>query len=134
MLDDAYRYSRSKVLSQLRVRLDQGLSLEEVRRRRARFGDNDLPADEKRHVILQFFDRFRDILVWVLLGAALFSAVLGRWADAFIIMVALLLDATLSFAQVWRTERTLSKIREFAEPRATVVREGRVRKIPARDV
>jgi P-type Ca2+ transporter type 2C len=134
MLEDSYRFSAATVLRDLRVQRDQGLEGQAVRRRRAEFGSNALPSAQKRHPLWQFFDRFRDALVLALLAGALVSLALGRWTDALIILVALLLDATLSFVQVRRTERTLSKLKEFVQPSAVAFRSGLRRKIPARDL
>ena len=123
MLEDAYRKSVPSVLHALHVLPDRGLSLEAVKRQRERLGSNDLPRGKSRHPLWLFLDRLRDVLVLVLLGAALVSLLLGRWFDVVIILIALLLDTSLSFAQVWRTEHTLRKIREYVQPHAAVLRE-----------
>jgi len=131
---EPYQQKASEVLREMRVQPEAGLSLRAVQQRRERFGENVLPTSRGRSAWLLFLDRFRDILVLVLLGAAFVSFLLGREADTFIIFAALFLDVTLSFIQVWRTEQTLKEINEHVQPFATVLREGVLRSITAHDL
>jgi Ca2+-transporting ATPase len=70
----------------------------------------------------------------MLLAGAIASIVFGRYGDAAIIGLAIMIDATLSFAQVFRTEKTLEKLREQIQPTATVLREGKTKIVPVREL
>ena len=129
-----YLLPAHEVVQHLRVRSDAGLSLAEVKRRRQRYGINYIPRHKPRSAVLVFLDRFRDPLVIFLVIAAALSLALNEVPDAVIIGIAIFLDATLSFVQVWRTERTLDRLRQHTEQQATVVREGVVKHIPAREL
>ena len=121
----------SDVLRDLRVKRDFGLKGKEVTDRRVEYGANQLPKGKGRSVVIMFLNRLRDVLVLILIAAAIISIVFARYGDAVIILVAILLDASLSFAQVWRTEKTLEKIREHVRLMASVLRDGTTQKLPA---
>lgn len=121
----------SDVLRDLRVRRDFGLKNKEVAGRRDQHGANQLPKTRGHSVVAMFLNRLRDVLVLILIAAAVISIIFGRYGDAIIILLAILLDLSLSFAQVWRTEKTLEKIREHVRLIASVLREGSLQKMPA---
>jgi Ca2+-transporting ATPase len=124
----------SDVLRDLRVRRDFGLKNKEVAGRREQYGANQLPKGKGYSITKLFFKRLRDVLILILVAAAAISIVFGRYGDAVIILIAILIDVGLGFAQVWRTEKTLEKIREHIRFMAAVLREGSVLKIPAHDL
>ncbi len=123
-VEDYYRKSASEVLKILDVDAGNGLGSEEVDRRKKEYGSNTLPSPPKYRFILQFFSRFKDTLVIILLLSAGVSLVLGHVSDAIIIGVALILDASLSFLQTWRTEKTLNKMRQRLQDVTSVVRNA----------
>jgi len=133
-MNDCYLGSADELLRRLQVERRVGLSLQSVKKRRAKQGWNVIPRASRRPLFFKYFDRFKDVLVLVLLLGAVASLVFGRYGDALIIGVAILLDATLSFAQVLRTERTLEKLQEQLQPTATVIRDESEVKIPAREL
>ncbi len=116
---------------ELMVEKSRGLSTQEVKKRQEKYGENFIPSDNKRSYVWLFLDRFRDLLVVVLVLGTAASLVLGRYGDALLIGIVILIDATLSFTQVLRTENTLRKLREQLQPTAIVLREGSIKKIDA---
>lgn len=126
--------TRDLVLESLTVRSDTGLSSAEVQKRVNQYGNNELPRASRRRLFLVFFDRFRDILVLILVAAAITSFALGHIEDTIIIIIAILIDAALSFVQVWRTEHTLEKMRKQIEDTITVRRDGASKSLPAREL
>jgi P-type Ca2+ transporter type 2C len=122
------------VLHNLRVRQDLGLTAAEVKKRHEQHGLNYIPRHKPRSALLVFLDRFADPLVIFLIIAAGISIFLGELPDAIIIAVAIIVDAILSFFQVWRTQRTLDRLRQHVEQQATVLREGEVKHIAAREL
>ena len=126
--------SAKEVLQELRVQRHVGLNSKGVLRAREVGGWNVIPNSNKRPLFFVFFDRFKDVLVLMLLAGAIASIVFGRYGDAIIIGLAILLDATLSFAQIFRTEKTIEKLRDQIQPSATVLRDGKSIVIPAREL
>ena len=113
MIEEAYLKKVEDVLRSLQVRADAGLSEKRVRLNRKEYGRNVLPHGKRRSPLVLFFERLKDVLVLMLLAAAGVSIALGRWSDAVIIGAALAIDMILSFAQQWRTERILEKVKEY---------------------
>lgn len=128
---EAYLQSAPAVTQALRVRPATGLSTREASKRSRNDGLNVIPSPSHRSPWWLFLDRFRDTLILFLIAAAATAALLGELVDAVIITVAIVLDAALSFAQIWRTERTLARLQDTSEPFTTVLREGRVKRLPA---
>lgn len=125
VLDDAYLKPGTAVLDLFSVDANQGLSNLEAQRRLQAVGTNEIPRDEP-WVILRFFtDRLRDVLVLILLVAAIISILLGHASDAIIIGLAIAIDVGLGVTHVWRTEHTLRRLREEVQSTVTVVRDGR---------
>ncbi len=111
-----------------------GLTDAQVRERLARFGANHLPPPKRRSPALRFLDQFNDALIYVLLGAALVTALLGHWIDAQVILAVVLVNAIIGFLQEGKAERALDAIRDMLAPRASVMREGRRRTVTATDL
>lgn len=109
----------------------RGLSTNEATRRQKKHGPNVLPDTDGKAWWRLFLDRFRDALVLLLLAAAGLALAFGEAADAAIIGIAIVLDATLSFSQVWRTEKTLRNLRQHVELSTLVIRSGSTRRLPA---
>lgn len=108
-----------------------GLTDEQVKERQAQYGHNTLEAPAKSHTMRIFFSQFSDIMVLILLAAAVISWLLGEYADAVTIAVIVVLNALLGFIQEYRTEQTLLALRSMTAPTAQVRRNGRIVTIPA---
>ncbi len=108
-----------------------GLTDEQVKERQAKFGRNTLEAPAKPHILRIFFSQFSDIMVLILLAAALVSFLLGEYADSITIAIIVILNAILGFVQEYRTEQTLLALRSMTAPTAQVRRNGKLMTIPA---
>lgn len=110
---------------------ETGLDEAEVARRRERFGLNRLPEARPRGPLVRFLAQFRNLLIYVLLGAALITALLGHWVDTAVIVGVVLVNAVIGFVQEGKAEDALRAIRDMLSARAMVVREGRQYTVPA---
>jgi len=111
-----------------------GLTFEEVERRRARFGPNAFPEPEQRSIVWVFLDQFRSPLIYLLLFASLVVLLLGQVRDSIVICAVLLLNAVIGSVQEGRAERSLMALRKLTRHKALVVREGMEIEIDAQDV
>jgi Ca2+-transporting ATPase len=111
-----------------------GLSTEEARRRLAAHGPNELDRPEGASAWRTLAAQFTNVLVLILLAAAVVSAALGEALEAGVIALIVVFAAVLGFVQEYRAERSLEALRELATPSARVRREGRERTVPAREV
>jgi Ca2+-transporting ATPase len=109
----------------------QGLDGREADRRLAQVGANQLAEAQPRPVFLKFLDQFRNVLVIVLLFAAIMALLIGDIKDALVILVVVLVNASLGFYQEYRAEKTLAALKGMLAQRATVRRNGQVQEVDA---
>jgi Ca2+-transporting ATPase len=109
----------------------EGLSSEEVVRRLAEHGPNELQEKAKRTPFMMLFDQFKDFMIIVLIIAAIISGVIGDAADTIAIIVIVGLNAVMGFAQEYRAERAMAALRKMAAHSADVLRDGMPATIPA---
>ncbi|HEV2763729.1 MAG TPA: cation-translocating P-type ATPase [Pyrinomonadaceae bacterium] len=112
----------------------RGLTAEEAARRLAEFGPNELAAQERVSPWAILLEQFKNVLIVILLLATALSAFLGHGVEAAAITVIVLFAVVLGFVQEYRAERAIEALREMAAPLASVLRDGRERKVPAREL
>ena len=101
-----------------------GLEPAEAAARIAVFGPNRLPRTSGRGAFVRFLLQFNNVLIYVLLAAAVLSAALGHWIDAAVVLGVTLANAIIGFIQEGRAAQALEAIRGMIDPRATVLRDG----------
>src|SRR5947209_2351414 len=140
MADDWHALRAEAVLQ----RLDSsplGLTSREASQRLSRFGPNELVQTARVSPLRILLSQFVDVLVIVLIIAAVISATLGLLQgetadlyDAVLIIVIVIMNAILGFVQEYRAERSLEALKSLAAPKAHVLREGGVVAVPSRDL
>jgi Ca2+-transporting ATPase len=117
-----------------RTDLAAGLSEAEAARRLERDGPNELPAEKGVPAWRILLSQFANVLILILFTAIALSLLLGQKVEAVVIGAIALFSVLLGFLQEVRAERAMAALRRLASPDATVVREGRERDIPAREL
>ena len=112
----------------------EGLSEILASQRLKKDGPNVVPDAAPVSVVRLFAGQFSNVMIGVLVMAALLSGWLGAWVDAAAILAIVVLNGILGFVQEYKAERSLAALKRMAETSACVIREGRHRRIPARDV
>lgn len=113
---------------------EAGLSSTEARSRLAKFGPNLFRDHQQRSLILQFFARFKNPLVILLLVASAISAFTGEMTNFVIITVMVLLSVTLDFVQEHRAGKAAESLRQSVSVQARVIRDGKAIDIPVTEV
>ena len=108
-----------------------GLSSAEAALRIARHGPNEIATRGQRGAWRLLLDQFRDLMIVILLAAAIVSGVLGDLVDTLVILVIVVLNAAVGFAQTWRAERAIAALRAMAALHARVVRDGVAQQVAA---
>ena len=111
-----------------------GLDSREAQRRLEIYGPNELPEGEKKTPFAMFLDQFKDPMIVLLLAAALISGAVGEAHDTIVILVIVVLNSVVGFVQEYRAEKALEALKALAAPEATVIRDGRLQKIPATEL
>ena len=131
--DDYHGRPVGETLASLEVDPRRGLDARAVAARRRRFGWNTI--EEKEEPLWhRIFRRFWGPIPWMIEVAALLSALVHKWEDFTIILVMLLVNAGLDFFQEHRALNALKALKQRMAKRVLVLREGRFRVIPAREL
>jgi Mg2+-importing ATPase len=120
-------------LDQTRI-ATEGLTTEDAKGRLDRFGPNEPEAGKQHSAVYDFLRGLGNPLALILVIAAATSAFLGQKVDAVIISVIVLLSAVMDFAQTYRSQRAVEKLRAQVAPTATVLRDGEWKDIGRREV
>ncbi|MDF2927105.1 MAG: cation-translocating P-type ATPase [Paenibacillaceae bacterium] len=111
-----------------------GLSGAEAGKRLEQHGPNKLIGKKPKTLIQRIFAQINDVLVYVLIGAAVISGAMGEVADAIIIALVVVLNATVGVVQESRAEHALEALKQLSTPRAVVKRDGNTVEIPSEEV
>lgn len=111
--------------------VDSGISGSEASDRLAREGPNEIAEANRRGALRIFASQFSDVIVLVLVGAAIVAGIVGETQDIAAILAVVLLDAGLGFAQEYRAERAVQALKGMAALTARVRRGGAETTIPA---
>ncbi|MDD2365486.1 MAG: cation-translocating P-type ATPase [Desulfuromonadaceae bacterium] len=108
-----------------------GLSNEYAGSLLLRFGPNELIEKKKKSPVMMLLDQFRDVMILVLIGAAVIAGVIGELSDTIAIVVIVLLNAVIGFVQEYRAEKSMELLRKMSANTSVVIRGGVVANIPA---
>jgi H+-transporting ATPase len=103
-----------------------GLSAQEAQERLRQYGPNAVP-EERPHTLLLFLHKFWSPVPWMLEVTLLLELVLGKYTQAIIIAILLVLNAVLSFVQGSRASNALGLLRQHLAIQVRVLRDGRQR-------
>ena len=124
-----FNQSRDEVLKELDVDLTRGLSEAEVEKRKEKYGENKLQEAKKKTLIQLFFSQLNDALIYVLLGAAVVTLIVGEYADSVIILAVVFLNATIGVVQEAKAEKAIEALNKLTTPRSLVRRDGETKEI-----
>ena len=133
-MEPLWQLNVAAVAAQLRSHPTRGLSPTEARIRQSEFGLNQLLEQPGSGPWQIFFAQFKELIVWVLVGAALVSGFLKEWVDAGAIVGIVILNAILGFVQEYRAEKALAALRRMANPNSRVVRDGELVLLPSAEL
>jgi magnesium-transporting ATPase (P-type) len=111
-----------------------GLAEPEARQLLARHGPNRLAPPRRRGPWMRLLLQFHNVLLYVMLGAAVITAFLAQWVDTGVLLAAVIINAIIGFIQEGKAEAALDAIRAMLSPRANVIRGGSRREIDAAEL
>ncbi len=113
---------------------EKGLTKQEALKRLKEHGPNILEAKKRKPLILEFFEEFTDLMVIILILAAIIAGAAGHPTDAGVILFIVVLNATIGFIQKYKAEKALEALKNMLSPHAKVMRNGEVHEIEARNL
>ncbi|MFA9492611.1 cation-translocating P-type ATPase [Streptococcus sp. E17BB] len=134
--DAYYAKHEDVVLAELEASID-GLTNDQVKARLADYGRNELDEGEKRTLLQKFIDQFKDLMIIILLAAAILTVVtegMHGLADAIIILAVVVLNAAFGVYQEGQAEAAIEALKSMSSPVARVRRNGHVIEVDSKDL
>ena len=132
-MEKFYGKSTAEVLDILKTS-HKGLNDSEVEKRRQKYGYNELQEGHKKNIFQIFLEQFKDLLIMILILAALVSIFLGNGESALVIFAVVVLNSILGTLQQIKAEKSLKSLKALSAPTAKVLRNEVQVEIPSREV
>ena len=132
-MKDFYLLTKDEVLEQFAVTM-QGHSKEKAEKLLEEKGPNMLQEGKRKSTLEVFLSQFADLLVIILIVAAVISMVSGNMESTIVIFAVILMNAILGTVQHKKAEKSLDSLKSLSSPNAKVFRDGAKIEIPSRDV
>ena len=132
-MEEWFRLSEDEALAKLGAGRN-GLDSREVLKRRQLYGPNTLKKAERKNAFQVFLDQFKDLLVIILIIAAVISMISGDVESTGVIFAVLLLNAVLGTVEHQKAEKSLDSLMALSSPVAKVIREGRKQEILSSEI
>lgn len=129
-----YTKDKDEVALELETNIDTGLTKAEAKKRLEQFGANEFSKHKKESIFTLFFRQINSLLIYILIGAALISAIVGEYSDAIIIVFVILLNSVIGVIQESKAEKALEELQKMTTPKAIVKRDGTIVEIPSEHV
>lgn len=125
-----YQMEKQEVLDEMQS-AESGLSMEDASWRLERDGENSLQEEKPKPVWKIFLGQFCDLLVIILIAAAIISMLSGNVESTIVIFVVIILNAVLGTVQYVKAGKTLAALKALSAPHAKVLRDGERMEIPS---
>ena len=112
----------------------EGLTSQQVDRIRQEKGENILQEGKKKSIFQVFISQFADLLVVILIVAAVISMFSGNVESTIVILLVLVMNAVLGTIQHVKAQRSLESLKQLSSPCAKVIRDGVKQEVPSREI
>lgn len=113
---------------------EAGLAQSEAEHRLTQYGPNQLQEEKPKSLLIVFLEQFKDLLVLILIAAAVISWLSGNAESTLVIFAVILLNALLGTVQYQKAQKSLNSLKAMSAPHARVLRDGIRTDIPAVDI
>ncbi len=131
---EIYQQTPEEVLADQQSNSKTGLSNSVAQERLNRYGPNELVERGKKNPWTIFFAQFKEVMVIILIVAALVSAALGEFTEVVVILAIVVLNAILGFTQEYRAEQAMDALQKMAVPFVRVRRDDHVQEISSTEL
>ena len=123
MKESYHSFNKEEVLEKLNV-TEEGLTDEEASLRLKTYGYNELRKVPKKSIWKMLKEQLSDIMVLILIVAAILSIILNEWTEAIVIIAIVLLDAIIGILQEKKATDAMEALKNMSAPTARVLRQG----------
>jgi len=123
-----------EVVAMLNSNEKSGLSKDEASERLLKYGRNEIPSAQKRTWWMRLLTQFHNVLIYVLMVAALITALMDHWVDTWVILAVIFINAIIGYIQEGKAEKALEGIRKMLSLEAIVLRDDKKQKINAEEL
>lgn len=128
-----WNYSTQELLQKFDV-TEQGLNNDRVEETRRQTGENILQEGKKKSTLEVFLGQFCDLLVVILIIAAIISMFSGNAESTIVILLVLIMNAVLGTVQHVKAQRSLESLKQLSAPNAKVIRNGVKQEISSKEI
>ena len=112
----------------------QGLTASAAEEKLLQTGPNELEEGKKKSIAAMLLSQFKDVMILILLAAAIIAGLVGDLTDTIVILIIVLLNAFLGFFQEYRAEKAMQALKQMAVTQARVMRDGIITWLSASDL
>ena len=130
-----------EVLNHFETNLESGLNDEQISSKKEKFGPNKLREKKKKSTFQRFLDQFKDVMILILIAAAIVSFVVicmeQNWGELFepaLIVLIVIVNAIMGVMQESKAEKALDALKNMSAPHARVIRNGKEMVIDASEL
>lgn len=139
MATNWFNQTVSETATKLKTDLEKGLTLEEVKQRKEKYGLNELKAKKKKSLFIKFLEQFKDFMIIILIISAIISGVVGTMqgegiTDTIIILIVVIVNAIIGVAQENKAEKSLEALQKLSSHVAKVIRNGKLEVVPSKEL
>lgn len=127
-----YQLTKNELFKQYGT--EKGLSSEKAEQLLSENGENVLEEQGRKSVLSVFLGQFADLLVIILIIAAIISMVSGNMESTIVIFAVIILNAVLGTVQYVKAEKSLDALKELSAPKAKVLRDGIKKEIASKEI
>ncbi len=133
-MQEPYILSTEKVLKNHETSPQQGLTTSDATRLLSEYGPNELIEKGKKKAWQILLAQVKEVMILILLAAALISAALQEYIDAIVIFVIVMFNTILGFWQEFKAENAMAALKKMTVPNVRVRRDGAERQISAKEL
>jgi len=128
-----YKVTEAEVLEELQSS-KQGLSTNEIKERQNKYGGNALQEEKPLSIGIVFLNQFKDVLVLILIVAAVVSLFTDHVESTIVILAVIVLNAIVGTVQTVKAQKSLSSLKSLSTPKARVIRDGNKQEISSTEL
>ena len=113
---------------------EAGLSASEAKQRLHKVGPNELKEGKKKTIGGMLLMQFKDVMILILLAAAIISGIIGDVTDTIVILIIVVLNAVIGFLQEYRAEKAMEALKQMSIVQSQVVRDKNIMTLPATEL